>query len=85
VPCIHFMVDMSLVEQELLNPPEHLSSPPVFSGVRVAIFSCMCMLCRSLFVLLYVFTVINAFTMTDMALCGVHVMVDGRALYTFYG
>ena len=30
-------------------------------------------------------TVINAFTMTDMALCGVHVMVDGRALYTFYG
>ena len=24
-----------LVEQELLNLPEHLSSPPVFSGVRV--------------------------------------------------
>ena len=46
---------MSLVEQELLNPPEHLSSPPVFSGVRVAIFSFMCMFCRSLFVLLYVF------------------------------
>jgi hypothetical protein len=30
-------------------------------------------------------TVINAFTMTDMALCGVHIMVDGRALYTCYG
>ena len=26
---------MSLVEQELLTLPEHLSSPPVFSGVRV--------------------------------------------------
>ena len=46
---------MSLVEQELLNPPEHLSSPTVFSGVRVSIFSFMCMFCRSLFVLLYVF------------------------------
>ena len=26
---------MSLVEQELLTLPEHLSSPPLFSGVRV--------------------------------------------------
>jgi hypothetical protein len=26
---------VSLVEQELLNLPKHLSSPPVFSGVRV--------------------------------------------------
>ena len=26
---------VSLVEQELLTLPEHLSSPPVFSGVRV--------------------------------------------------
>ena len=26
---------MSLVERELLTLPEHLSSPPVFSGVRV--------------------------------------------------
>ena len=46
---------MSLVEQELLNFPEHLSSTPGFSGVRVSIFSFMCMFCRSLFVLLYVF------------------------------
>ena len=29
---------MSLVEQELLTLPEHLSSPPVFSGVRVTRF-----------------------------------------------
>ena len=36
---------MSLVEQELLTIPEHLSSPPVFSGI----FSFICMFCRSLF------------------------------------
>ena len=30
----------SLVEQELLNLPEHLSSPPVVSGVRVTSFLC---------------------------------------------
>ena len=43
---------MPLVEQELLTLPEHLSSTPVFSGVRYLIFSFMCMFCRSLFVLL---------------------------------
>jgi len=45
------------VEQELFTLREYLSSPPVFSGVRVtnAIFSFMCMFCRSLFVLLYFF------------------------------
>jgi len=26
---------VSLVEQELLTLPEHMSSPPIFSGVRV--------------------------------------------------
>ena len=26
---------VSLVEQEMLTLPEHLSSPPIFSGVRV--------------------------------------------------
>jgi hypothetical protein len=35
---------MSLVEQELPTLPEHLSSPPIFSGVRVT---------RSLFLFLY--------------------------------
>jgi hypothetical protein len=35
---------MSLVEQELPTLPKHLSSPPVFSGVRVT---------RSLFLFLY--------------------------------
>ena len=43
-----------LVEQDLLTLPEHLNSPPVFSGVHV-IFSFTCMFCRSLFVLLYFF------------------------------
>ena len=35
---------MSLVEQELLTLPEHMSSPPVFSGVRVtrSLVLCVC-------------------------------------------
>ena len=42
---------VSLVEQELPTLPQHLSSPPAFSGVRVR--GGMCLFCRSLFVLLY--------------------------------
>jgi hypothetical protein len=43
-----------LVEQELLTLLEHLSSPPLFTGVSCySIFSFMCMFCRLLFVLLY--------------------------------
>ena len=38
---------VSLMEQELLTLPDHLSSPPVFSFI--------CIFCRSLFVLLYFF------------------------------
>ena len=45
-----------LVEQELLTLPEHLSSPPIFSGVRVTRSLVLCvMFCWSLFVLLYFF------------------------------
>ena len=33
---------VSLAEQELLILPEHLSSPPVFSGVRVTRFLALC-------------------------------------------
>jgi len=44
------------VEQELLTLPEHLSSPDVFSGVRVTrslvLYLCFC---QSLFALLYFF------------------------------
>ena len=47
---------VSLMEQELFTPLELLSSPRVFSGVRVtSIFRLICMFCRSLFVLLYFF------------------------------
>jgi hypothetical protein len=40
-----------LVEQELLTLPEHLSSPPVFSGVRVtrSLVLCVCFVDRDLF------------------------------------
>jgi hypothetical protein len=43
---------MPLVEQKLLTIPEHLCSPLVFSGFRVArsLFFCV-LFCRSLFVL----------------------------------
>jgi hypothetical protein len=39
---------MSLVEQELLTLPDHLSSPPVFSGVRVTRCLCVCFVDRCL-------------------------------------
>jgi hypothetical protein len=35
---------VSLVEQELLTLPEHLSSPPVFSGVRVTRSLILCVM-----------------------------------------
>jgi hypothetical protein len=39
-----------IVEQELLTLPEHLSSPPVFSGVRVtrSLVLCVCFVDRCL-------------------------------------
>jgi hypothetical protein len=45
-----------LVEQELSTLPDHLSSPYVFSGVRVSrsLVLCVCFV-LSLFVLLYIF------------------------------
>ena len=47
---------VSLVEQELLTLPEHPSSNPVFSWVRVIRSLVLCvMFCRSLFVLLSFF------------------------------
>ena len=41
---------VQLVEQELLTPPQHLGSPPVFSGVRVtrSLVLCVCFLDLSL-------------------------------------
>ena len=41
---------VTLVEQELLILPEHMSSPSVFSGVRVTRSLVLCMFCRSLLV-----------------------------------
>ena len=42
---------VSLVEQELLTLPEHLSSPPVLSGVRVtrSLVLCICFVNRCLY------------------------------------
>ena len=57
---------VSLVEQELFTLPEHLSSPPVFSGVRFGRSFVFCVLldrCLSvfLFVLVIVFSVFLRF------------------------
>ena len=43
-------IRVSLVKQELLTLPEHLSSPPVFSGVRVtrSLVLCVCFVDRYL-------------------------------------
>jgi hypothetical protein len=49
-----------LVEQELLTLPEHLSSPRVLVGFVLLDLCAICMLCRSLFVLLYFFVLIIA-------------------------
>ena len=59
-----YYLRVSLVEQELLTFTEHMSSPPVFSGVHVTrSFSFMCIFCRSLFVpLAIVLSVLHRFT-----------------------
>ena len=57
---------MPLVERQLPTLPEHLSSPPVFSGVCVTQSLVLCMFCRSLFVLLaIVLSVLLWYTVSD--------------------
>jgi hypothetical protein len=47
---IFYTRQVSIVEQELLTLPEHMSSPPIFGGVRVTRSLVLCVLfCRSLF------------------------------------
>ena len=47
------MIRLLLVEQELLTLPEHMSSSPVFSGVRVSrsldLYVCLVDRCSSFF------------------------------------
>ena len=59
---------VSLLDQELLNLPEHLSSPPVFCGVRVSF--CVAF-CRSLFVLflLAIVSSVLLLTASDCPFC----------------
>ena len=62
---------LSLDEQELLTLPEHLSSPPVISGVRVtrSLVLCVCfeiVVCPFvLFILATVLSVLLRFTASD--------------------
>ena len=62
---------MSLVEQELLTIPEHLRSPPVFSGIHVARSLVFCvMFCRSLFII-FLLAVMLAVLLRFMDIFGV--------------
>jgi len=55
-----------LVEQELPTLPEHLSLPPIFSGVHVTRPLVLCvMFCRSLFVLLCFTIVVSGLPFSD--------------------
>ena len=59
---------MSLLEQELFTLPEHLSSPPVFNGVRVIRSSvlmcfCRCVVCSSILESNYTFDIFKLFLM----------------------
>ena len=62
---------VSLVEQELLTLPQHLSSPPVFSGVRVT---------RSL--VLYVCFVDRCLSFCTFSFC--HCVVCSSSIYGFW-
>ena len=63
-------------EQEMLLIPEHMSSPPLFSGVRVT-RSFMCMFCRSLSVLLaIVLSVLLRYTDSDYLLVSSYSSID---------
>jgi hypothetical protein len=55
----------SLLEQELYTLPEHLSSPPVFSEVRVPRSLVLCvMFCRSFFVPFHLAIVLSVLRFT---------------------
>jgi hypothetical protein len=57
---------VSPVKQQLLTLPEHLSSPPVFSGVCVAWSLVFCVVfCRSLFVLFLLAILLSVLVFTD--------------------
>jgi hypothetical protein len=72
---------MPLVEQELLTLPEHLRSPPVFSGVRIT---------RSLVLCLFIFRIIipfiqhSLYSRSQITLAGYILVIYGYwLLYSF--
>jgi hypothetical protein len=72
---------VSLVEQELLTLPEHLSSPPVSGGFVLLVFSFVCMFSRSLFVLFplaIVLSVLLRYTDSDRIIIDKWYSIDGK-------
>ena len=68
ITCITITGSIPLVEQELLALPEHLSSPRVFSGIRVtrSLVLCVCFVyCCLSFFLAIVLYVLLRFTDSD--------------------
>jgi hypothetical protein len=83
--CINMDVYMvSLMEQELYTLPEHMSSPPVFSGVRVTrslvLWECFADHCCPfvLFLLAIVLSVLRRYTDSDDTVIGGELMCSGR-------
>jgi hypothetical protein len=75
---------VSQVEQHLLILPEDLSSPKVFSGVRVArsLFFCV-MICRSLFVLFLWAIALSVLLITPLDI-GFRIMFYKRKIKTSF-
>ena len=66
-----------LVEQELLTLPEHVISPPVFSGVRVTRFAVLCVCCLSFF-----FWPLCCLYLFDIQIC-ITPLVSSNSFYHF--
>ena len=67
---------VALVERELLNLPEHMSSHPVFRGVRITRSLVLCVVfCRSLFVRLsFFFSPLCGLSLFDLQILITHLV-----------
>ena len=79
------LIRVPLVEHELPTLPEHLRSPPVFSGVRVTWSLVVhvyitCMFCRTLFVLLYFFPLAIVFSVVRILITS---LVSSNSSYNY--
>ena len=72
------------MEQELLTPPEHLSSPPVFSGGRVTrplVYAYVLIVVLVPFLFAIVLSVLLGFTVSDYPFGIFKIFLRSSALY----